>query len=236
MVSRRQSHRFRQASFAGVIHAHQALQFGELADHGRPQVRLGQTGRLFGHIGISADQGGDFAGEGGDAGDAVGLGAEFVVEGHGFQAVQPFGHAVFGDAEVFFPEEFRVAQASRQHLLVALQNRGTMVHRVGVGDGHKAFYAARSRILDREKLLVFAHRGLQNLGRQVQELFGNPAHQRDGPFDQTGNFGQETGVGDQFQPGGEGQVLGALQDGGLAFGCVQNHEIPLQFQGVIVET
>ena len=58
-----------------------------------------------------------------------------------------------------------------------------MVGRLGVGDGHKGLNLARLGIFHREELLMFFHRGLQNLGRQVQEVIRDPAHQGDGPFD-----------------------------------------------------
>ena len=63
--------------FAGlqrVVAAHRTLQFGELSDHGRAQVQLGQARGAFGLIGIGADQGSDLAGQGGDAFDPVGEG------------------------------------------------------------------------------------------------------------------------------------------------------------------
>ena len=77
-------HGIGQASGFGVIHAHQALQFGEFADHGAAQIGFGNGGGLVGQFGISAHQGGDVARQRCDAGDAVGLGAEFVVKGHRF--------------------------------------------------------------------------------------------------------------------------------------------------------
>ena len=110
MVAGGQRHSLGQASCTGVIHAHQALEFGEFTDHGRAQIGFGKAGGLFGEVGVGTDQGGDFARKGGDAGDAVGLAAKFVVEGDGVQAIKPFGHAGAGHAQIVFPEEFRIGQ------------------------------------------------------------------------------------------------------------------------------
>ena len=111
MVAGGEGHGFGQAGFAGVVHAHQALQFGELTDHGRAEVGLGKAGGLFGGARVGIDEVGDFAGQGGDAQGAVVLAAQFVVEGYGFQAVEPLGHTGLGHAKVVFPEEAGVGQA-----------------------------------------------------------------------------------------------------------------------------
>ena len=98
----------RVAGRLGVVRAHQALQFGKLADHGRTEVGFGDLGGLFGLVGVGADQRGDFAGQGGDAGDAVVLAAEFVMEGDGFEAVEPLTHPGLGHRQVLLVEKFRV--------------------------------------------------------------------------------------------------------------------------------
>ena len=101
-------HGIGQASGFGVIHAHQALQFGEFADHGAAQIGFGNGGGLVGHVSIRTYQGGDVARQRRDAGDAVGLGAEFVMEGHRFQPVKPFAHPRLCHAQVILPEKARI--------------------------------------------------------------------------------------------------------------------------------
>src|SRR5690606_28730627 len=64
------------AGGADVITAHDALQLRELADHAGGEVGLGEAGRVFGLVRVGADQGGDLAGQGGDALDALGHGPE----------------------------------------------------------------------------------------------------------------------------------------------------------------
>ena len=195
---------------------------------------------MFGQGGVSADEGGDFLGQRRDAGDAVGLAAQFVVEGHGFQTIQPLGHGSrvrggFGYPQVVFPEEAGVGQAGGQDLLVARKDRRAVVGGLRVGDGDEALDQARAGVFDREELLMRAHRGLQNFGRQMQEFRADPADQGDRPFDEARNFGEEASVGDHLPPGGEGEVLGGLPDGGLTLGRVQNHVSAFQFHGIVVE-
>ena len=110
-----------------------------------------------------------------------------------------------------------------------------MIGGFNVGDGHKSFDPGGFGISDREKLLVFAHRGLQHFWRQAQKRRINPAQQNHWPFDQPCHFGQQPGVWHQFQSGGKGGILGGLQDGSLALCRVQHNESAFQFGGIIVK-
>ena len=157
MVAGGEGYRFGQASGAGVVHAHQPLKFGEFTDHRRSEVSFCQPRGLLGKGRISPNNRGNFARKGGDPRDAVGQTAEFIVKGHRFQAVKPFRHAGFGDAQIVFPEEFCIRQPSRQHLLIARQDRGAVIRGFGVGHCQKALYPASFRVFHREKLLMFAH-------------------------------------------------------------------------------
>ena len=64
-----------------VVAAHDALQFGELADHVGQQVGLGQQRRLFGlqRQRFATELLADRLGDGTDALDALALGAQLVV-------------------------------------------------------------------------------------------------------------------------------------------------------------
>ena len=223
MLAGGQRHSVGQTCCAGVIHAHQPLKLGEFPDHGRAQVSLRKVGGLFGKVGIRADERGDFAGKGCDPGDPVGLAPQLVVEGHRFEAIKPLTHRFGFGARLRHPqviviEEPRIRQAGGENLLVALQDRRAMVARLGVGDGHEGLNPAGFRVFHREELLVFLHRGLQNLGRQVQEVIRDAAHQGHWPFDKARNLGQKAFVFHQFKTGGEGEVLRALPDRGLTLG------------------
>ena len=76
---------------------------------------------------------------------------------------------------------------------------------------------------------MFAHRGLQNLGRQVQEVFGDAAHQGHRPFDQPCHLGQQAGIAHHLHARSKGEVGGALPDRSLTLRRIQHNEIPLQF-------
>ena len=113
MITGGKRHGAGQTCRAGVIHAHQALQFGKFTDHGRAQVGFGQLCCLFCEVGIRADERGDFAGQGRDARDPVGLAPQLVVEGHGFKAVKPLTHrfgfgASLRHSQVIFIKEARI--------------------------------------------------------------------------------------------------------------------------------
>ncbi|MDE1712489.1 hypothetical protein PWG14_07170, partial (plasmid) [Chromobacterium amazonense] len=66
----------------GVVHAHDALQLRELADHVGHQVGLGQVGRARGQRGVGAQLAGDGAGNALQPLHALQLGADLVVVHH----------------------------------------------------------------------------------------------------------------------------------------------------------
>ena len=169
----------------GVVLAHGSLQFRELVDHFRGEIGLGDARSLFGLIGDGADHWGDFAREGGDAGDAVGLAAEFIMEGDVGQRGGHAGQAVaFHRAQVVLPEKLSVGQAGGEDFLITCEDRGAFIRRLYIGDGDEFFDAVGFRVLDGKEFLMLAHRGLQNLWRQVEEGLVDIAEQDDGPFDE----------------------------------------------------
>ena len=73
----------------GVVFAHRALQFGEFADHFGEQIGLAQPRRALGLFHVGADQRRQFRGEPFDSFDALGLGAELLVEDDVLEFRQP---------------------------------------------------------------------------------------------------------------------------------------------------
>ena len=123
--------------------------------------------------GSAPTDGGDLAGEGGDAGDALALGAELVVEG---DVVELLRHLLQGRAEVVLPEELGVGEAGGEDAGVAGEDGGAVVGGVAVGDDDVGGDAAGG-VAEGEELLVLAHRGLQDLGGQVEEAGVDAAEQ-----------------------------------------------------------
>ena len=80
-----------------VVLAHQALQLGEFADHFGQQIGLAQLRRALGLLDIGADQRRDLGGEALDARDALGLGAELLVEHDLIEFRQPVFRASSSD-------------------------------------------------------------------------------------------------------------------------------------------
>ena len=72
--------------------------------------------------------------------------------------------------------------------------------------------AAGGGVAEREELLVLAHRGLQHLGRQVEEARLDAAEERHRPFGEAGVLGEEAGVVDELEAGGEGELGGVVGD------------------------
>ncbi len=59
---------------------------------------------------------------------------------------------------------------------------------------------------------MVAHRRLQHLGRQLQKIIGDFAHQHDRPFHQPRHFGQQPLVLDDLKPLGKGLIGGVIPD------------------------
>ena len=233
MVAGGIGHRIRQAGGLCVIAAHGALQFGELAHHRGTQVEFCDPRRLFGQRRVRPHRGRDLARQCGDAFHPVGLRPQLGVEGHGFQPFGPVLHPRAGFAQVVVPEERGVRQPRGQHALVAVQDSGAVVRGLDIGDGDIALDPARPGVAGREELLVLAHRGLQHFGRQVEETLFDHPHQRDGPFDQTGQLGHQPLVGDDFPAAGKGEIGGLLPDRGLTLGWVK-HDLGAQQLGRVI--
>ena len=190
MLPRRRCDLVRQRRFTRIILAHDPLQFRELINHLGGQIGLGHQRRRPGLVLVSSHQGRNLFGQIGDAFDPLCLRPQLIVKRHIGQRIGPGGDVRLGDAQVILPKELGIRQTRRQNLLVPRQNRRTIVLRFPVRNGHKMRDPARL-VLHAEKLLMFLHRGLQNLCRQLQKIRANRAHQNHRPFDQPGNLGQK---------------------------------------------
>ena len=109
-----------QALGAGVVAAHQALQFGKLADHLGDEIGLGEACGLFSHVRIRIlddaflDQP---ARQLRHALHLVGDGAQLLMEGDPLQTLRVFGQGLLA---VDIPEETGVRQAGGEDLAVAV--------------------------------------------------------------------------------------------------------------------
>ena len=225
-----------QAGCLRVVAAHQALKLGELVDHFRRQVGLGDLRGQLGLVGFCIHLRGEGTGQRGDPFDPGLLAAQLVVEGHVLQPVGPGGQAlVLRHAQVVLPEELRIRQAGGQHLLVARKDGGAVVRRLDVGDGDELLDPAGGGVLHGKELLVFLHGGLQHLRRQPEEGVGDVAHQHDWPFHEARDLRQKALVLDNFKALGKGHVGGIVPDVLGAFPGRKDHVRALQFRGVIVE-
>ncbi|MOA08606.1 hypothetical protein D3C78_1283860 [compost metagenome] len=89
----------------GVVHPHDTLGAGELADHVGHQIALGEQAGTLGLSHVGTDALGDKAGDGLDALDLGPDCAELLLEQHGFKARQAGGQGLL---EVGLEEELGV--------------------------------------------------------------------------------------------------------------------------------
>ena len=89
--------------------------------------------------------------------------------------------------------------------------------------------------LQHEAFLVGADGGAHDLGRNVEIVLLEFAHQHDRPFDEAGDLLEQALVLDERQPLGEGEGLGVLEDDRLAPVGVEHDFGLLQRLDVVVE-
>ena len=172
-----------------VMPAHDALELRELADHAGDQIGLGQQpcpgrelGRGLGHA--LRDPARQLL-------EARRLGAERAearVEHDPIELRDPAGERPLA---VLVPEELRVPQARAQHALVACDHSPTIVLGREIGDRDEARRQASFGVLERQVLLMMAHRRDQDFLRQRHEALVDPAKQGDRPLDQAGELGEQ---------------------------------------------
>ena len=211
VLGRGQRHFLVLAVVAGVVRAHDALQFRELADHVGQEVRFRELRAAFGQQHVVAEAAGDGAGEARDALRALGLRAQLVVVDDVRQQRQArFQRLLL----VLLEEELGIRQARAHDALVAADDGGRVVGRE-VRDDQEARAQLAVRIRQREVLLVRLHRQDQAFLRYGQEHVFELAFVDDGPFDQRRHFIQQRFRHQHLVAAGLGQQLGA--DRFLAF-------------------
>ncbi len=217
----------------GVVAAHQALQVGEFADHFGEQVGLAQLRGALGLGDVGADDGRELGGKRHDAGDALGLRAELLVEHDLLELRQP----VFQPRlQVGVVEELGVGQPRADDALVAGDDRLAAVGGFFVGDQNEAVdQLGGLRIAQHEAFLVGADGGADHLVGDRQEGLVERAHQRHRPFHQTGDLRQQALVLDQFEALREGEVLGVGEDDLGAARGIEHHLGGLQLGDIVVE-
>ena len=149
--------------------------------------------------------------------------------------LQLLRHLLQRRPQVVLPEELGVGEPGGQDAGVAGEDGGAVVGGLAVGDEDVGGDASRRRIAQREELLVRPHRGLQHLGRQVEEARLDPAHQRHRPFGQAGVLGEKAGVVDQIEPRGERELGRVVGDGLGPRGRIEDDVGALQLFGVVLE-
>ncbi len=226
------SHLLRQVSHLRIIPPHQPLQFRKLTNHFRTQIGFADFRRSLSQISVRPHQRRDFAGQCCNPRHPFGLRAQFAVKG---DIRKLFGHIRKGHPQVILPEKPRIAQARKQHFLVARQYRRAAIRRFAVGHGDEFLDPAAFSVLHAEKLLMASHGGLQNLRRQVGKIRRDVAHQRHRPFHQPGNFCQKRFVLNHFHALGKGQICGIRPNVIGAVACVQPHEGDCQFGLVVIK-
>ena len=176
---------------AGVVFAHRALQFRELADHFGHQVGFCQTRGAFGCGGIRAQCFGDVGGNALQAFDAFGLRTDFVVINH----VCQLGQAAFQSRFlVLLVEKLGIRQARAQNAFVALDDV-RRVFGLQVGDQQEAVHQLAVLVEQREVFLVLLHGQNQAFLRHGEEMFFKTGFQNNGVFDQRGDFVQQGFIG-----------------------------------------
>ena len=225
----------RQPCLFRVVTAHKPLKFREFIDHLGGQISLRHTSGLGHFIGISPNNRRDLACECDDTVNPLFLAAQLVVERHVRQAIKPRVHARFCHPQIVLPEEFRIRQTCKQHLLIALQNRRPMIRRHRVRHSHKALDLARLGVADGEEFLVLFHRGFQHLGRQPVKRRIDLTDQHNRPFDQPCNLTQQALILDHLKPQREGLVCGIIPDHFGPLVSAQHHMRALELRLVILE-
>ena len=216
-----------------VIAAHQALQFGEFADHAGDEVGLGQFGRTAGVLRVGVDCSRDLERQFLDAFHPILLGAEFFVKR---DAGQFIGHFVEGLLEILLPEELGIRQSRANDLFVAGDDRGAAVGGRQVGNEQEPVGEfLRLGIAQGEALLVLLHGGCQNLAGNLQEFRVEGSHENHGPLGKAGVFRHEGVVFDEMQLGRFRRGMGRFSDRRHARGGIEHHLVGRQLGDVVVE-
>ena len=216
-----------------VVAPHDALQFGELADHVGEQVGLGQERRLVGfqRQRLAADALADGAGDRLHPRHAFALSAELVVVD---DLGQPQHARIQRLLAVLVEEELGVGEARAHHAFVALDHGRRIVGRdVGNDEeavGELAFRRmpctvknGRCILQQGEIFLVRLHGQDQAFLRHLEEGLLELAEQHVGTLDQRGDLVQQRVVLDRLQAQRRGGGSQLPFDLGTPFGEAGNH-------------
>ena len=120
------------------------------------------------------------------------------MERHALQFLEPI---LQRDLLVFEPEESGVAQARGKHFPVTSQNQCAAIRWIDIGHGHEMRGQSRlTGLPDCKILLVRSHRGANDFRRQIEICRIHPTQHRNRPFGETGDFFQQAGILNEFQP------------------------------------
>ena len=176
VLADRERHVVGLAVVTGVVLAHDALQFGELAHHQSAQVGLGKRRGAFGLLAVGADALGHGGGDGAHAQHALGLAAQLVVVDDVLQALDAVRKLRLAVLRV---EELGVGKTRAHHTGVARNDRGAPVLGLDVRHEAEAVHELAGGIAHREVLLVGLHRENEAFLRHGEELlleFGDVDH------------------------------------------------------------
>ena len=204
----------------GIIAAHDPLQGGKLADHAGGQVGLGQAsgGAHLVFVGVR-DRSGQIGGQSLHAVDLFIQVAELGVEDHVRQGRGAAGQRLLA---VLVPEELGIRQTGAEHPFVTRRHRLAAVLRFRVGDDDETGRQLAVGIQAGEIFLMAAHGCGQHFRRHVHESVIDGTHQHHRPFDQPGDFVQQTRIVLHRQPFGGGQLVGFGLDQLAALGRVEH--------------
>ena len=174
----------------GQVEAHDALHGVELADHFAVQIGLAEFAGQLGVVCVTTDLPGNHGGQAADALALVGHGAQLLLEYHIGQPFSVLGQGAFAIVVV---EESGIGQAWADNLLVAVDHLLGILG-LDIADGNKARHQLAVSIQHREVFLVLFHSTDQGFLGYAKEVVIEAAHQRFGPFHQSGDLVEQVRI------------------------------------------
>ncbi len=169
-----------------------------------------------------------------NARNALGLRVEPLVEHDLLELWQPVFQSGF---QVGLIEELCVRQPRANDAFIASDNRLATVGRFLIGDKDEFVdELCRLRIAQDKAFLIVADGGADHLIGDRQECLVESAHQRDRPFDQARDFGEESFVFHQFKTLCKGEVLRVGEDDVRAPRSIEHDLGFLELGDVVIET
>ena len=209
-------HSSRQTVVQRVVTAHDALQFGEFADHVGQQVGLGEPcgeGGLFREF-AATEFFGNGAGNRLNTRHALALRSQLVVIDNLGEPLDPRFQRFFA---ILIKEELGIGQTRTHHALVAADHRARVVGR-DVADHEKLVRQPALRVEQRKVFLVGLHGQDQAFLRHIEEFLLELADQHVGTLDQRRHLVEQRLVVDRPEPGFGRSGFQLPGDFGTAFG------------------